>query len=244
MARRPEIPWFKVDDQLHAHRKARLARKAAMGVWVLAGSWCADNLTDGFVPASVLPLWGTRADARALVDAGLWHPSEKDGERGWQFHDWHEFQPTAESVRAEREAARERMKHLRSRRRSPERSGEHSPKFGRSSVTPESRVPVVVKSPVSPHSADAIDDDGLTRIQRATGGPKTHARRTADLVLAKAPADVRNPVAYVLAAVEAEPERFRAKRGNPTKADECPDHPGEWADACRAHAIDARLGGA
>jgi hypothetical protein len=26
-------------------------------------------------------------------------------------------------------------------------------------------------------------------------------------------------------------------------ADECPDHPGEWADACRAHAIDARLGG-
>ena len=42
--------WFKVDDKLHDHRKARKAGKAAMGVWVLAGSWSMDNETDGFVP--------------------------------------------------------------------------------------------------------------------------------------------------------------------------------------------------
>lgn len=91
------MPWFKVDDKLHDHRKTRAAGKAAMGVWVLAGSWSADNLTDGFVPASVLSRWGTRADANKLVSAGLWVADEQDGEKGWRFHQWNEDgrQPTA-----------------------------------------------------------------------------------------------------------------------------------------------------
>lgn len=99
--------WFKVDDKLHDHRKARLAKKAAMGVWVLAGSWCMDNLTDGFVPADVLPRWGTRADARALVAAGLWIEGTREGERGWQFHDWSRFQPTAAVTAATKAAEAE-----------------------------------------------------------------------------------------------------------------------------------------
>ena len=57
------MAWFKVDDKLHDHRKARRAGKAAIGVWVLAGSWAMDNLTDGFVPEVVLLRWGTRTDA-------------------------------------------------------------------------------------------------------------------------------------------------------------------------------------
>jgi hypothetical protein len=76
------MTWFKVDDKLHDHRKVRAAGKAAMGVWVLAGSWAADNLTDGFIPTTVLPRWGTRADANKLVTAGLWHTDEQDGEKG------------------------------------------------------------------------------------------------------------------------------------------------------------------
>lgn len=96
------MTWFKVDDKLHDHRKARRARKGAMGVWVLAGSWAADNLTDGFVPADVLPRWGTRADATALVNAGLWAPHEKDGETGWLFRNWREYQPTKAEVETER----------------------------------------------------------------------------------------------------------------------------------------------
>lgn len=89
------MPWFKVDDKLHDHRKARKAGKAAMGVWVLAGSWSMDNLTDGFVPDDVLTRWGTRADAGRLVAAGLWYVDEHAGERGWRFHDWATFQPSA-----------------------------------------------------------------------------------------------------------------------------------------------------
>jgi hypothetical protein len=88
------MPWFKVDDKLHDHRKARKAGATAMGVWVLAGSWAADGLTDGFVPADVLPRWGRPRDAARLVDAGLWYPDEQDGEKGWRFHEWDERQPS------------------------------------------------------------------------------------------------------------------------------------------------------
>jgi hypothetical protein len=111
------VPWFKVDDKLHDHRKPRKAQKAAMGVWTLAGSWCADNTTDGFVPASVLTRWGNRGDARRLVEAGLWHPAEQDGEKGWLFHDWSEYQPTKEQVAERRKANTDRIKAWRDARR-------------------------------------------------------------------------------------------------------------------------------
>jgi hypothetical protein len=96
------MAWFKVDDQLHDHRKARAAGKSAMGVWVLAGSWCSERENDGFVPSSVLSRWGTKADARRLVTAGLWVEGVLDGEPGWWFHDWTIFQPDAATLRAQR----------------------------------------------------------------------------------------------------------------------------------------------
>jgi hypothetical protein len=65
-----------------------------MGVWVLAGSWCGNNLTDGFVPREILSRWGTPKDAQALVAAGLWEQAEQDGEKGWRFHNWTDFQPS------------------------------------------------------------------------------------------------------------------------------------------------------
>jgi hypothetical protein len=98
------MTWFKVDDKLHDHRKARKAGKAAMGVWVLAGSWSMDNDTDGFIPDDVLLRWGTAADARKLVAAGLWDRETLHGEDGHRFHDWSRFQPSA-AVTAARRAA-------------------------------------------------------------------------------------------------------------------------------------------
>lgn len=96
------MAWFKVDDALHDHRKARVAGKAAMGVWVLAGSWCSERENGGFVPESVLLRWGGRSDAARLVRAGLWDATHQDGEDGWQFHDWSIFQPDAATLRAQR----------------------------------------------------------------------------------------------------------------------------------------------
>jgi hypothetical protein len=98
------MAWFKVDDKLHDHGKARKARKAAMGVWVLAGSWCMFAETDGFVPEVVLSRWGSKRDAQALVDAGFWDVAKRDGEDGWQFHDWHIYQPDARTLQLVREA--------------------------------------------------------------------------------------------------------------------------------------------
>lgn len=119
--------WFKVDDKLHDHRKPRRAGVgsnvnglAAMGLWGLAGSYSADNLTDGFVPEHTLTRWAPslpvgRKLARLLVDAGLWHPAVVDGEAGWVFHEWEDRQPTRAQVEAERAAAAERMRNRRKR---------------------------------------------------------------------------------------------------------------------------------
>ena len=98
------MAWFKVDDKLHDHRKARKAGKAAMGVWALAGCWCMANETDGFVPESVLTRWGNRKDAERLVEAGFWRPDEQDDEQGWRFHDWLTYQPDARTLQLVREA--------------------------------------------------------------------------------------------------------------------------------------------
>lgn len=96
------MSWFKVDDKLHDHRKSRKAGKAAMGVWVLAGSWSMDNDTDGFIPSDVLSRWGTLADAKRLIEAGLWREGTHKGEQGWRFHDWSRFQPSAAVTAAKR----------------------------------------------------------------------------------------------------------------------------------------------
>lgn len=88
-----------------------------MGVWVMAGSWCSDNLMDGFVPRSVLSRWGTAQDAAALVDAELWEVAERDGEKGWLFRNWAEYQPSRAEVESEREASKERVRKWREAKR-------------------------------------------------------------------------------------------------------------------------------
>ena len=124
------MTWFKVDDKLHDHEKPHTAGKAAMGVWVLAGSWSADNLTDGFVPARVLGRWGTAADAKRLVAAELWDECERDGQPGWRFHDWLEYQPSRTHVETRREEVRERKRRWREKvRRDGETGRFEAPKL-------------------------------------------------------------------------------------------------------------------
>lgn len=111
------IPWFKVDDRLHAHVKPRRAGLGAMGLWTVAGSWSADQTQEGFVPEWFVNGWKAKRYAIQLVDAGLWLPGEKDDEPGWWFHDWEHFQPSKAEVDREREANRERQRRFREKRR-------------------------------------------------------------------------------------------------------------------------------
>lgn len=99
------MTWFKVDDGLHSNRKVRHVRRthpdkrrdiAPFGLWVLAGSWCGDNPdTRGFIPAEVVEEWDDYALdlAERLVAAGMWIEATQDGEKGYRFHDWDDYNP-------------------------------------------------------------------------------------------------------------------------------------------------------
>lgn len=103
--------WFKVDDNLAFHSKTVMAGNAAMGLWVRAGSWSAQQLTEGSIPGHIVAALGTTAQAKALVRAGLW---VQTGD-GYQFWQWSEEgrQPSKESVLTERAAAKERQRKAR-----------------------------------------------------------------------------------------------------------------------------------
>ncbi len=103
------MPWFKVDDQLAFHRKALMAGNAAMGLWVRAGSWAAQQLTDGIIPDDLLSSLGSRYQADRLVKAGLWE--REPG--GYRFVNWHEWQPTRAEVEKRRADGAERLRQWR-----------------------------------------------------------------------------------------------------------------------------------
>lgn len=78
------MTWFYVDDNLAFHRKVVAAGNAAMGLWVRAGSWSCQQLTDGHVPDHMVAVLGTPSQARRLVAVGLWVAVQG----GFQFHQW------------------------------------------------------------------------------------------------------------------------------------------------------------
>lgn len=104
------MPWFNVDDGFHSHPKGRKAGLEAIGLWTIAGSYCMSYLTDGFVSEWVVKSWPKGpALAKKLVAVGLWIPTEKDGDKGFQFHDWELSQRSKIQVEADRRAAAARQ---------------------------------------------------------------------------------------------------------------------------------------
>jgi hypothetical protein len=100
------MPWFKVDDSYYDHPKVFDAPDCAVTLWVRAGCWSARNLTDGLVPTGMPARLCDDHDTavRELLHRGLWERASG----GYRFHDWAEYQPSAEDVlgvRAKRAAA-------------------------------------------------------------------------------------------------------------------------------------------
>jgi hypothetical protein len=108
------VPWFKVDDGFWAHPKVLELSPDAGWLWTRAGSYSAQQLTDGRITQATLLMLGCVSDAAAeLVSSGLWDVTRN----GWQFHDWDVYQPTREEVLADRAKTAERMRRYREKRR-------------------------------------------------------------------------------------------------------------------------------
>ncbi len=110
------MAWFKVDDKLHSAPKLlsipRKYRLAALGLWTIAGSWSADQLTDGVVPDYMIEEWGgTKTLVGWLVKADLWQEVEDKT----QFKNWADYQPTRADKEEERAKNREKLRKWRER---------------------------------------------------------------------------------------------------------------------------------
>jgi hypothetical protein len=106
------MSWFKIDDGFYSHPKVksipRRDRAAAIGLWTQAGSWCSAQLTDGHVPEYMLDEFAAPPKlAAALVTARLWDSNKEKG--GWDFHDYHDHQPSRETVQAKRKQNADRI---------------------------------------------------------------------------------------------------------------------------------------
>lgn len=152
------MPWFQVDDAFSDHPKvkriSRRERAGAIGLWLLAGTWCAKHLTDGDVPSYMPDDFGATAkDAAALVKVGLWHSAghscptcpQPTDDGGWVFHDWSSWQPTREQVEKKRAEARERM--------AKRRSGSRDVRANTDGTPGEVRDEFVNPSPTQPYPA-------------------------------------------------------------------------------------------
>lgn len=96
----------------------------ASGLYARCGSYIADNTTDGYIPAEVVSMYGTREWAAKLVDVGLWKPHEDGGYIDTRYFP---LNPDRETVDKRRQAAADRAKRYRAKKK-PD------------SVTPASRV--------------------------------------------------------------------------------------------------------
>lgn len=87
------MPWFKVDDQFWSHPKVVELSAEAVALWVRAGSYAAQHLTDGVVTYGIIRMLAADRDAATeLTNAGLW---DQQDNRTWLFHDWDDYQPDA-----------------------------------------------------------------------------------------------------------------------------------------------------
>jgi hypothetical protein len=103
------VAWARIDDKFHSHPTLLVAGLEATGLFARAIAYCADYLTNGFVPQAWVEAQGGKRPVMKLVEAGLFIPV--DG--GVCIKDYLDWNPTRDRVLADRE--RERGKKSRQR---------------------------------------------------------------------------------------------------------------------------------
>lgn len=104
------MPRFRIEDAFSFHPKVIQAGNAAVGAWVRMGTYCAANLTDGFVPDRIARLIANEDELKDLVSTSMLTKA-KDG---YCIHDYLTYQPSKQEVEEERSSARDRMREKRS----------------------------------------------------------------------------------------------------------------------------------
>ena len=103
------MTWVRIDDNIVDHPKMVEVGHRGLALFVASLCYASKHLTDGFIPKSAVP--GLLPDLRApktadaLVRVGLWDRVDS----GYQVHDYLEYQPSAEDVRAKREKSTRRQ---------------------------------------------------------------------------------------------------------------------------------------
>lgn len=173
---------MKVDDRFYSHPKVLATSPAALGLWVVAGSWCGATSSDGVVPDHVLPrlLPDPLPLANELVTNGLW----KRTRGGYRFHDWEIYNPTAAVTAVSREKdrirqARRRAKERASQTREPEeRRSEQVPSRRDTRVTPSGVTPENTRDPGS--GTGGSFSSGLAVVGVTTARARAKPRSTTD----------------------------------------------------------------
>ena len=224
------LPWFKVDDGIWSHPKFAVLSDAAQALWLRGGSYASGHLTDGVLADALVRgvLAGKPRAVAELVEAGLW--DRVPG--GVRFHDWEEYQPSAESVKRSREQAAERMRNVRANR---QRSSPNPvPVPG-----PDPRQTDNGDTPVPVTEVDAREndtDEGFIRAQAAKVGIRNlrRCRRAIHRVVGPLPSDA-HLIDMVAAIIQLANEPVRSVEAYvETACLNSPDEVRDQLEECRA----------
>jgi len=203
------MSWAKLDDQFYDHPKIRPLSVPAAYLWVCSIGYCARHLTDGVISEDAAELLISMRKAGAtfeamrdeLLAAGLWDAGD---EGKLVVHDYLDYNPTRESVLADREAARLRMAGKRNKGRS---SPEVHPNLDRSSSSPSpSPSPSPDKISLSTtalSNSDEPDEDAVDR--------RVLKRRIKDVYDHYIKESGRSPVEYKLTSARRDKIRLRLR---------------------------------
>lgn len=143
------MSWFMLDDRFFDNTKIAALSDRAKVAYLEAGTYCARELTDGFIPANKARMISGTTKALKELIPGLWEPCTG----GYRVHDYLKYNKTRAQVLSEREAAKRRMSGL----RSGERSGEHSANNWRSSEASYRPSTLLDSDHPNPNSGDPTD---------------------------------------------------------------------------------------
>lgn len=160
--------FFRVDVGFWDHPKAIAAGRDGRGLYLCSIAWSRSQLTDGRIPAYVLPLLAFKdgmpidsasAAADRLIEVGLWERTAD----GWQIHDYAEHQQTTDDIEKQRAEWRDRKNAQRTR------EAQQTP----DNVTGDSRV---IPTDVPPPESESESEKSPEKSPSSSSGPLTVAR--------------------------------------------------------------------